>query len=178
MVKKIYEGTKEERQRQADAVWRKNNRRDRKEYNKKYYKEHKEKMDEQAKTAQQKFRIVHHEELLIKNREYHTKNKEKRNAASRKYSLEHKEQDRLERIAIRKEVLEHYGGKCECCGEVTYEFLSIDHINGGGAKHRKEINRMIVPWLRKNNYPEGFRVLCFNCNQAMGIYGYCPHKKQ
>jgi len=25
-------------------------------------------------------------------------------------------------------------------------------------------------------YPTGFRVLCHNCNQAIGLYGYCPHK--
>lgn len=30
-------------------------------------------------------------------------------------------------------------------------------------------------WLRKNKYPEEFRILCFNCNQAgRGIYT-CPH---
>ena len=28
---------------------------------------------------------------------------------------------------------------------------------------------------RKNNYPEGFQVLCSNCNFAKGKYGSCPH---
>jgi hypothetical protein len=74
--------------------------------------------------------------------------------------------------------LKHYGGKCACCGEERREFLSIDHINGGGAKHRKEIHRAsLYFWLIKNNFPDAFRILCHNCNQAMGIYGYCPHKK-
>ena len=74
--------------------------------------------------------------------------------------------------------LEHYGNKCDCCGETKYEFLSIDHINGNGSKHRKSIGRAsMYHWLIKNNFPSGFRLLCHNCNQAMGIYGYCPHQK-
>jgi hypothetical protein len=30
--------------------------------------------------------------------------------------------------------------------------------------------------LRQNSYPTGYRVLCHNCNFALGHYGYCPHK--
>jgi hypothetical protein len=30
-------------------------------------------------------------------------------------------------------------------------------------------------WLKQNNYPPGFRVLCMNCNFAIGHSGYCPH---
>lgn len=74
--------------------------------------------------------------------------------------------------------IEVYGGKCACCGESRYEFLSIDHIKGGGEKHRREVAGMkISRWLVKNNFPEGFRVLCHNCNQSLGHYGYCPHEK-
>ncbi len=69
-----------------------------------------------------------------------------------------------------------YGGKCACCGEDRPEFLGIDHINGGGNKHRKEEGiHSLSRWLRKNKYPEGFRVLCHNCNISIGSYGYCPH---
>jgi hypothetical protein len=32
---------------------------------------------------------------------------------------------------------------CICCGEKTLEFLSIDHINGGGRRHRDELKKMI-----------------------------------
>lgn len=72
-----------------------------------------------------------------------------------------------------------YGGVgCVCCGESTSEFLSIDHISGwrnmsqaprGGGK--------LYRWLRRNKYPSGFQVLCFNCNFAKGHFGQCPHKK-
>lgn len=77
----------------------------------------------------------------------------------------------------REECLLHYGGKCQCCNEDRYEFLSIDHIKGGGNKHRKEIGGKLVRWLRKNNYPKDFRVLCYNCNLSLGHHGYCPHNK-
>jgi hypothetical protein len=31
-------------------------------------------------------------------------------------------------------------------------------------------------WLRKHNYPEGFQVLCHNCNMGRQINGgVCPH---
>jgi hypothetical protein len=79
-------------------------------------------------------------------------------------------------IALRLEAIKRYGGACECCGETRYEFLSIDHINGGGTRHRAEIGTRITLWLRKAGYPPGFRVLCHSCNQSLGIYGYCPHR--
>lgn len=86
---------------------------------------------------------------------------------------------RLKNHALRELCINHYGGKCDCCGENKYEFLVFDHINGGGNQHR--INgdgRKIVRYLIKNNYPDGFRVLCHNCNNSLGHYGYCPHDKE
>jgi hypothetical protein len=85
----------------------------------------------------------------------------------------------------RLEVLTHYGGtplKCQCCGESNIEFLTIDHINGGGNQQRKHIRSKngktinFYKWLVDNNFPEGYRVLCYNCNCSLGHYGYCPHK--
>jgi hypothetical protein len=103
-----------------------------------------------------------------------------------KFYREHKEhckevQRNLDR-ARRKKVLVYYSGivpKCACCGIEQYEFLSLDHINGGGYKHRKEIGnfgRNFYKWIIKNNFPSGFRVLCHNCNLAKGFYGKCPHE--
>lgn len=87
----------------------------------------------------------------------------------------------------RHEVIYQYSdGKCccSCCGEPRLEFLAIDHIDGGGAKHRKELGggrsahggQRFYAWLRKNGYPSGYRVLCHNCNQSIGSFGYCPHQ--
>lgn len=81
----------------------------------------------------------------------------------------------------RYRVLKHYCDNkeptCACCGEDKVEFLAIDHINGGGNKHRKSVgNNSLFRWLKSNNYPEGYRVLCNNCNFSLGAYGYCPHQ--
>lgn len=69
---------------------------------------------------------------------------------------------------------------CACCGETRYEFLALDHINGNGAAHRREIKMkgsgiQFYRWLRVNSYPVGLRVLCHNCNLSKGFYGECPH---
>lgn len=81
---------------------------------------------------------------------------------------------------IKDAAFARYGGYiCDCCGETNKEFLQIDHIGGTGGEHRREdpTARRIYSWLRKHKYPEGFRVLCSNCNWAIGKYGYCPHQK-
>jgi len=73
------------------------------------------------------------------------------------------------------------GPKCACpgCDERRVEFLVIDHINGGGTAHRRQgyYGRSLYKYLRKRNFPSGFRVLCWNCNCSLGMYGQCPHEK-
>lgn len=62
-------------------------------------------------------------------------------------------------------VLAHYRNECECCGETEPDILTVDHINGDGAEHRKIVPaQRIYAWLIANEFPPGFRVLCFNCN--------------
>lgn len=76
-------------------------------------------------------------------------------------------------------IISHYTNgenKCACCGETHEEFLTVDHIFGGGKRHRQEVGD-IYGWLKRNNFPTGYRILCFNCNCAFGFFGYCPHQK-
>lgn len=86
-------------------------------------------------------------------------------------------------IKLKKEIVKAYGGKCACCGETTFEFLSIDHAWNDTIVHQKEIGftssgaRMYY-WLKKNGFPKNrFQLLCFNCNFAKGYYGKCPHQQ-
>jgi hypothetical protein len=96
---------------------------------------------------------------------------------------EHQNKENAER---RIRVLMHYGGmppRCDCCGEQHLDFLTIDHMKGGGCKHRKLIcgsdsSTSFYRWLEKKRFPKGFRVLCSNCNLAIGKRGICPHKKE
>lgn len=80
---------------------------------------------------------------------------------------------RLCKDIVKYEVMSHYSNgtlSCLHCGIDVYPLLTIDHINNDGAKHRREISSghcqggRTYQWLRKNNYPEGFQVLCQNCN--------------
>jgi hypothetical protein len=68
------------------------------------------------------------------------------------------------RRSNRLKVINYYGGRCVRCHESIIQFLTIDHINGGGGKHKKILNGSIDPWLIKNNYPDNFQILCYNCN--------------
>jgi len=82
--------------------------------------------------------------------------------------------------SARVAALKHYGGDspcCKCCGETTLVFLCIDHIEGKGNSHRREVGEggSFTAWLRRNGFPEGFQILCWNCNSAKSILGQCPH---
>ena len=79
---------------------------------------------------------------------------------------------------IKFETFAQYGRVCACCEEDRQEFLAIDHINGGGKRHFQELGKSgtgFYTWLKKQGYPDGYRVLCHNCNQSLGNFGYCPH---
>jgi hypothetical protein len=84
---------------------------------------------------------------------------------------------------VRLKVLSHYSKstlKCSCCGQGNTDVLAIDHIDGEGNKERKSLNRTggsnFYRWLINSNFPEGYQILCYNCNMAKGFYGSCPHK--
>src|ERR1700690_352388 len=116
------------------------------------------------------------------NRVRHTSPKAAEN--TRRYRIRHADrlaQQSKERAhKLKRDVLAAYGGEhCVCvdCTVTEFEFLSIDHIDGGGHQHRKLIRDNIYRWLKKKGYPSGFRVLCMNCNFSRGRYGYCPHEK-
>lgn len=107
---------------------------------------------------------------------YHRSYRKQRPKKYRKY-----DKNKLEKL--REDVFSAYGKSCVCCGESEPAFLQIDHINGNGTQHRKEVLKHIsgtsfYTWLRSNGFPDGFRTLCSNCNFARGRIGYCPHEKQ
>lgn len=84
---------------------------------------------------------------------------------------------------LKLKVMRHYSGSdspfCACCLEHRIEFLSLDHINGGGVAHRRELGvKQIYAWVLRKKFPEGFRVLCHNCNMAFGLFGICPHQTE
>jgi len=116
---------------------------------------------------------------------WYEQHKEDQQKRAREYTVTHREQiSQLKKAyarRLKKTVLDHYGHKCNCCGESVFEFLGVDHIEGNGAAHRREINRhggtSFYKWMIDNEFPDGFQVLCHNCNFSEGHYGYCPHQE-
>jgi hypothetical protein len=84
--------------------------------------------------------------------------------------------DTQKRRAIRRQVLIGLGGYCVCCGESRKQFLTIDHIYGGGEQHRKHRHtQLIYKDIIKAGFPKDkYRILCMKCNFSIGHYGYCP----
>ena len=100
---------------------------------------------------------------------------------------------------IRLKVLQHYSKHlsnsdipcCNCCGENFHiDFLAVDHIAGKKQMDSEpELVKLgyssklegghLQSWIKKNNFPKGFQILCHNCNFAKGIPGNknkCPHE--
>lgn len=111
-------------------------------------------------------------------------NRERMRASCRLYYEKHKDRQkekyRKRNQELRLKCLIFYSGnppECACCGEGHIEFLTIDHINNDGAEHRRQlgVGKSFYRWLIKENFPDGFRVLCYNCNCSLGHYGRCPH---
>jgi len=122
------------------------------------------------------------QKLLDYGKEYYLKNRRKYLEYKRdKYynddSFRQKQLNNRKQLfeLIWKKTVNHYGGKCACCGFNDLKkkvrqchFLQFDHINGQGNKHRKdEKYAHLFYWLYKNNFPGEFRLLCASCNVAM-----------
>lgn len=87
------------------------------------------------------------------------------------------------RKKLRIDVIEKYGGKCECCGEARIEFLAIDHKNQDGNVERRQLfgrnDSGSYSWylkLKREDKRDDLQVLCHNCNIAKSFYGRCPHQ--
>jgi hypothetical protein len=85
-------------------------------------------------------------------------------------------------LDVKNKVFNAYGGFiCKCCGETEKSFLSIDHINNdGNLERRKKLYSGgcgFYYYLKKNNYPTGYQVLCMNCQWGKALNnGVCPHQ--
>lgn len=126
--------------------------------------------DQRSVRAAERYQL-HQERIASDNRAWKIANSETYRAQQKQYAKERREGNR-------RNVLDYYGGRCACCGEAEPLFLTVDHIDGNGAEHRRIIRKADMwLWLVQMNFPPGFQLLCFNCNA--GRYrngGVCPHK--
>lgn len=118
---------------------------------------------------------------LAYSREWYYKNWHRRRAQIAVYTRENsehlRERGRSYGQALRSAVIEGYGGQCACCGEREFDFLTLDHIHGGGNQHRKKRkSHGIYLDVINANFPPEYRILCFNCNFATRLGRTCPHQ--
>ena len=93
------------------------------------------------------------------------------------------EANRLTVIRIRQQIIEAYGGACQCCGEDEPMFLTIDHVDRDGADERRK-NKWAQGGIKLYRYllsigcpTDRYQLLCFNCNSGRERNkGICPHQ--
>lgn len=112
---------------------------------------------------------------------------EKYRAQQRNHRQKHlllvREQRKQSGVRLKLRVFEAYGGgKCVCCSEECMTMLTIDHINNDGSQHRQSLAKYkgasvdMYRWLEREGFPEGFQVLCYNCNLSKHRNkGVCEH---
>ena len=138
-------------------------------------------------------------ENKVKAKAYRQRPENKAKAKVYKQTLEYKTKEKTTRDNKRLKLLQHYSQHlstssipcCNCCGETFHvDFLAIDHITGKKQMDSEpELVRMgynskldgldLVNWITCNDFPEGFQILCHNCNHAKGMKknnNKCPHE--
>lgn len=77
----------------------------------------------------------------------------------------HQDKGRRRQQERKTQVFDHYGSTCNGCGCTDPDVLQVDHVNGDGAAHRREIGQSgLYAWLIKHDFPPSFQLLCANCN--------------
>src|SRR4051812_571025 len=93
-------------------------------------------------------------------------------------NITRKQQHKMFRADMKQQAVDAYGGKCACCGDARIYYLQIDHINGGGNAHRRELGMtsnslsgtysgyQFYMRMKKLGWPPILQVLCANCHNA------------
>ena len=142
--------------------------------------ENKERINKQQRES----RAKNPEYYRQKDKERRLRNPEKHRESARKY---HNTTAKPKFEEIKNEVFSYYSLKlsdsktpcCNCCGEsFSINFLALDHIDGRKSMGHKPSHTGIKIYreILKNDFPDGFQILCHNCNTAKFQLGTCPHE--
>ena len=142
---------------------------------KKYKQEWSKKNREHVNAYNRLWRREHKEQALKREQTYREKNREKLNEYSRKWNKQ-THYLTMYHQKLKEKVILHYSPDHKCqwkegCEWTDSRVLSVDHINNNGAKHLREIKlntkgrgsgSRFYLWLIRNNFPNGFQILCMN----------------
>ena len=82
------------------------------------------------------------------------------------------------KAALRAQAFRNLGRACACCGQPRQWSLELDHIEGGGTKHRHEVGGGLGVYraARRESWPKSkYQMLCSTCNRGKWRNGVCPH---
>lgn len=92
------------------------------------------------------------------------------------YAKKYHKEESLKYKAI---VFDHYGWKCNCCGETLRTMLCVDHVNNDGHMDRKSYitGTRFYKKIIESGFSNNYQILCANCNWSKKINkGICEHK--
>ena len=118
-------------------------------------------------------------------KEYNVRNSERRSLRMKTYLAQNAEtihaKRRVRWRAVKKRLMDYYGGRCVGCGTTELAILTIDHVNDDGKEERARIKAIEgvwgvsgAPWYQKllllPRRPD-LQVLCWNCQRRKIAYG-------
>ena len=144
-------------------------------------------LDEQRKKLNKQARVSYaknKDKMRKKNRTWYQKHKESEKIRGKKYHEKYNKEIKQRIIDLKLEVMAHYSKVisnsdipvCACCKEKHIEFLTLDHINGRKSMNHKPSLKAdkLCRTLKREGFPKGIQVLCWNCNSAKSDKGVCP----
>jgi hypothetical protein len=135
---------------------------------------------EQKREIDQRYREAHREEIREVDRQYREAHREERNATIREKRKSGEWRptrpgrkpiySSRSRAKVRQQIIAALGGKCQRCGFDDWRALQVDHVNGGGSRHRStyvSMSRYYKDILASAQAQSGeYQLLCANCNQV------------
>jgi hypothetical protein len=151
------------------------------ERSRRYRERHREELREEAR----RYREANPDKVLESGRRYRETHREKLRQDGRQYGMTEAARGNLRRYRdrVRATVFGHYSEtdppSCACPGGCrATKDLTIDHTGGNGKEHRKDLGHTgagvrFYIWLINQGLPEGYQVLCRQCNSSKSRDGDC-----
>jgi len=128
------------------------------------------------------YHAANRDHRLAQNRAYYAANRDHRLAQRRAYRAANRDSElawqSLHRAFVKAFVFAWYSlgeFRCACCGEDDYRALTLDHVVPL-RNHRRRGRGVTWKQVYRDGFPDGFQVLCANCNLMKHDNDHCPHQ--